>query len=133
VAKRIEEGNQMELFGGAPERPARRPPRRAPAPEAAAPEAAAPVEPPPPPPPAEPPPAATLAALAATATHPDLEDLLAALGDEALAFLAVAALRELRQRVARPKRRGAGEAAGSPAALRRALRRLAEDLAQDEG
>jgi hypothetical protein len=82
---------------------------------------------------ASPSPAATLAALTATATHPDLEDFLAALGDEQLAFLAVTAVRELRQRVARPKRRSAGEAAASAAALRRALRRLAEDLAHDDG
>jgi hypothetical protein len=141
VPKRIEDGSQMDLFGGAPEPrrpPPVRPPRRRPAaaeapPEVRPPGVDAPVPEGPPdraeaaPLPPAPLPEATLASLAAAATHPDLEDLIAGLGDEQLSFLALAALRELRQRAA-PKRRSETAGPASPQALRRALRRLAEEL-----
>jgi hypothetical protein len=64
---------------------------------------------------------------AAQATNPDLADFVAALGDEQLGYLAVAAARMLRQRLGvggGRRRRGAG-----PDALARAARLIAAELA----
>jgi hypothetical protein len=150
VAKRIEDRNQMDLFGGAlePSRPpsalppSSRPPRRRPAAAVEAPpsdEASlkeeAPAKPEAPPLPASPPPAppreATLASLVAAATDPELDDFVSGLDDEQLSFLAIATVRELRQRIERPKRRSGPGTSAAPQTLRRALRRLAEELGGD--
>ena len=116
------DGRQQDLFGpGAPPpgptpgRPAERPlgpptkparPRRRAPPEAAA----------------APPP--SLADLAAEAGHPELDELVAALSDEALAHLALRAVQALRRRAGRSAR---GKSAGR-SVLGRTARLLAEEV-----
>lgn len=72
------------------------------------------------------PPPPSPVSFAAQATNPDLADFVAALGDEQLGYLAVAAARMLRQRLGggSKRRRGAG-----PDALARAARLIAAELA----
>ena len=141
MAKRIENGGnkQMDLFGGAAEpTPSRRQRRR----DAATPIAELPPQAPPSPVSADPvnpatrsEPPVTLASLADRASHPDIADFLAALGDEQLAYLAVAAARELRRRLKQPKQRSATSSVptASPQALRRAIRLLADELSGTAG
>lgn len=91
---------QSDLFGS-PEPPPARPRRRAAAPAAETPVPAAPV---------------TLAELAAHATRPELDELVAALDDAGLTHVALASVRALR-------RRGGRQAA-------RAAKLLADELGQ---
>lgn len=118
-------GHQADLFGadappGVAARPAP-PPKPAPA---------APPEAPHRPPrprrraPPEPAVAPSLARLAADAGRAELDEVVAALSDDALAHLALRAVQALRRRAERPAR---GRAAGG-AALGRTVRLLAEEV-----
>lgn len=104
-------------------RPSKRSPARGHEPEP-------PAEPPPPPPPSPPPPAAPappaadgLDALGTRLSPAELGELAAALPDDALATLALAAVRQLRRRLVRGRGRK-----GSASPLERAARQLAAEL-----
>ena len=120
------EGRQRDLFGadtpplgpaparsaGSPPQPPSGPPSKPPRPRRRAPPEPAAAVP------------SSLADLASGATHPELDEMVAALSDEALAHLALRAVQALRRRAGRPAR---GKAAGT-SALGRTARLLAEEV-----
>jgi len=72
-----------------------------------------------------------LDALASRLSPPELDELAAALPDDALAHLTLAAVRQLRRRLARSGSRGARSRAS--AALERTARQLADELGGQTG
>jgi hypothetical protein len=78
--------------------------------------------------PARPQAEATLAELAAGATPSELDELIRALTDAGLAHLAVASVRALRRRLAKPGASGARGRKGRVGALERAAHQLAAEL-----
>ncbi|MBV9749417.1 MAG: hypothetical protein JO157_11440 [Acetobacteraceae bacterium] len=72
----------------------------------------------------------SLDALAARLSPAEIDELAAALPDDALAHLILAAVRQLRRRLARSGRRGGG---GRASALERAARQLVTELGEQAG
>ena len=71
---------------------------------------------------------ATLAGLAARATPSELDELIRALPDDGLAHLAVASVRALRRRLAKPAAGGGRGRKGRAGALERAAHQIAAEL-----
>ena len=71
---------------------------------------------------------ATLAELAARATPSELDEMMRALTDNGLAHLAVASVRALRRRLARPGASGGRGRKGRAGALERAAHQIAAEL-----
>ncbi len=71
---------------------------------------------------------ATLAGLAARATPSELDELIRALPDDGLAHLAVASVRALRRRLAKPAAGGGRGGKGRAGALERAAHQIAAEL-----
>ena len=126
---------QANLFGWDPN-PVAAPPRSRP--RKAAPEAEPEVETKAQPEPGLPPPAPepvpsepeSATAFAERAAQADLDELVAALSDEALAYLALASARQLKRWIARTGGTRPGKALGRPSALNRADQDLAREWAR---
>ena len=71
---------------------------------------------------------ATLAELAARATPSELDELIRALPDDGFAHLAVASVRALRRRLAKPAASGGRGRKGRAGALERAAHKIAAEL-----